>query len=269
MVKIMWDPGHDINTPGKGVAGMKEFEFNRAVVRYGDIFLHEYENVQTFFSHDLYDGIDDSLKKRTDRANKLGVDCFCSTHANAASSTAAHGIETFIHPRAGASTVNLGAVVHGEIILLTGLTNRGLKRADFQVLRGTKMDAFLTEGGFMTNTHELTLLKSEDYRKKYGQAIVNGLAQHYKLTKKQVVKKLTDRVVITNTMYWQAKALVQEFETQGFRCYGDPVHGYLPGQLPQKEDGFRFILETDFQSANAVQLELKARGYDKIIWETI
>jgi N-acetylmuramoyl-L-alanine amidase len=269
MVKVMWDPGHDINTPGKGVAGMKEFEFNRAVSRYADTLLHEYENVQTYFSHDLYDGVDDSLTVRTNRANKLDVDCFCSIHGNAASSPAANGIETFIHPRAGQNALNLAAVVHGEIIRETGLTNRGLKRADFAVLRQTKMEAFLTEGGFMTNPQDLAKLKSEDYRKKYAQAIVNGLVKHYKLTKKKVIKKLTDRVIIPNTAYWQAKALVTEFQANGYHCYGDPVHGYLPGQLPQDADGFRFILETDFQSANAMQLELKARGYGLTTWETI
>jgi hypothetical protein len=269
MVKVMWDPGHDINTPGKGVAGMKEFEFNRAVSRYADCLLHEYENVQTFFSHDLYDGIDDSLKKRTDRANQLGVDCFISIHANAAFSPIAHGVETFIHPKAGSSTVNLAAEVHGFLIRETGLNNRGLKRADFAVLRQTKMDAFLVECGFMTNAKELSLLKSEEYRKKCAQAIVYGLVANYKLVKKQVVKKRTDRVIIPNTAYWQAKALVTEFQANGFHCYGDPVHGYLPGQLPQDNDGFRFIVETDFQSANAVRMELKARGYSLTVWETI
>jgi hypothetical protein len=269
MVKVMWDPGHDLYTPGKGVAGMKEFEFNRAVARYADNFLHEYENVETFFSHDLYDGVDDSLTRRTNRANSLGVDCFMSIHANAAASPSAHGLETFVHPKAGTSTVNLAAEVHGFLIRETGLTNRGLKRADFAVLRQTKMESALVECGFMTNANELAFLKNEEYRKKCAQAIVNGLVKHYKLVKKQVVKKLTDRVVIPNTAYWQAKALVAEFQGKGFHCYGDPVHGYLPGQLPQDTDGFRFIVETEFQSANAIQMELKSRGYGLTTWETI
>jgi N-acetylmuramoyl-L-alanine amidase len=187
MVKFMWDPGHDFNTLGKGVAGLKEFEFNRGVVEKAIALMNQYEDVENLVSHDLYDGIDTSLKARTDFANSTGVNCFVSVHANAASATSVSGIETFVHPRAPQGTVNMGAVVHGELIRLTGMNNRGLKRADFHVLRETRMDAVLVECGFMTNPGDLAKLKDEGYRQTCAQAIVNGLVQHYGLQKKVVV----------------------------------------------------------------------------------
>lgn len=184
MVKIVLDAGHDINTPGKGVAGMKEFEFNRAVVKEIANRLTEYEGVEMKFSHDLYDGIDTPLKDRTKLANEWGADVFVSVHANAASSSQANGIETFIHPKAPERTVNLGAVVHGHLIRNTGITNRGLKREDFYVLDKTRMDAFLAECGFMTHPGDLEKLKSNEFRTKCAHAIMDGLAENYKLKKK-------------------------------------------------------------------------------------
>lgn len=188
MVKIFLDPGHDLHTPGKGVPGMKEFEFNKAVVEHVYWILEGYENVQSMLSHNLHDGIDDSLKARTDRANAWKADVYVSVHANAASSPAANGIETFIHPKAPSETVNIRSVIHGELIRQTGLNNRGLKRSDFHVLRESHMNAVLVECGFMTHAGDLAKLKSEEFRKKCAEAIVAGLVSHYKLKKKAVVK---------------------------------------------------------------------------------
>jgi N-acetylmuramoyl-L-alanine amidase len=209
MVKFMLDPGHDENTPGKGVAGLKEFHFNQAVVERMIELLKGYENVDVLVSHDMYDGIDQSLKSRTDFANRLGVHCFVSVHANAASSNAARGIETFVHPNAPKDTVNLGAVVHGELIRLTGMDNRGLKKADFHVIRETRMNAFLVECGFMTNAGDLAKLKDDGYRQLCAQALVNGLEKHYGLKKK--VKPVKTIHIYTGGYGGEALATVQSF----------------------------------------------------------
>lgn len=42
----MLDAGNDMCTPGKGVAGMKEFEFNRAIVEEMVKLLGRYENTE-------------------------------------------------------------------------------------------------------------------------------------------------------------------------------------------------------------------------------
>jgi N-acetylmuramoyl-L-alanine amidase len=264
--------GHDENTPGKGVAGMKEFEFNKAVVLEMDKLLKEYENVETQFSHNLFDGIDDSLTTRTNRANEWGAHCFASVHGNAAASTSANGIETFTHPNAPANTINLAAEVQGELIRATGLNNRGLKKADFQVLRQTKMDSFLAECGFMTNAGDLAKLKSDDFRKKCAQAIVNGIVKHYKLVKKAEQRKAgvnvnyTDKVTVPNTAFWQAALLVQEYQKRGFKCYMIPTNQF---KEQDKDDPAPFVVETDFTRANLVKMELVNKGYTKTTWEAL
>jgi N-acetylmuramoyl-L-alanine amidase len=189
MPKIMLDAGHDINTPGKRAldGSMREFEFNKAVVLKVSETLKGYENTEVTFSHDLNDGIDTSLKARTDLANRLGVNVFLSVHANAGP-TSAKGVETFVYPKAPAQTVRLGDIIHTELARLTKeeTLNRGLKRADFAVLRDTHMDSVLVECGFMTNAQDLAWLKNDAYRNDVAAGLVNGLVIFLGLRKKQI-----------------------------------------------------------------------------------
>lgn len=185
MVKIMLDPGHDINTPGKRAidGSMREFEFNKATALHVANILSQYNGVEVFLSHDLNDGIDTSLDARANLANRLQVNCVVSIHANAGA-TSARGIETYIYLNTPTSTDNLARMIHDHTINITGMANRGVKRADFAILRETNMDALLIECGFMTNNDDLALLKSDEYRRKCAQGIVNGLVQFYGLIKK-------------------------------------------------------------------------------------
>jgi N-acetylmuramoyl-L-alanine amidase len=188
MVKIMIDGGHDENTPGKRSldGSMREFEFNKSVVEKTHLMLQQYEDVEIFFSHNIHDGIDQSLQERTDLANKLNVDCYISIHANAGNQ-AARGIETYIHPNADSESYVLARAIHDNTVILTKQNNRGIKRADFHVLRETKMKAVLIECGFMTNVDDLHLLKSDGYRHLCAEGIVRGLESYYDL-KRKVIK---------------------------------------------------------------------------------
>jgi N-acetylmuramoyl-L-alanine amidase len=182
MVKIMLDAGHSYTTPGKGVPTMKEYEFNSAVAHYTGVFLNQYQNVETFISYD--DKRDVPLKERTDRANQLKVDVFISIHADAFANPEANGETVFIYTKTGQSTVNLANTINNYLKAEMSISNRGIKRADFHVLRETAMDAVLIEFGFMTNPEDLALLKSDTYRKKCAEMVGSALVEHFGLVKK-------------------------------------------------------------------------------------
>lgn len=185
-MKILLDAGHGYNTPGKrSPDGMREYEFNRVVASYAKTFLEEYENVTVYFSHS--DTKDVSLQERTDKANRLDVDCFVSIHANAYGSgwNSARGIETFVYKTKPKESLQLAEKVQHNLVIATGLPNRGVKTANFHVLRTTSMPAILIECGFMTNKEEVKLLRSDVYRKTCAEAIAKGIGEHYKLKKKQ------------------------------------------------------------------------------------
>jgi N-acetylmuramoyl-L-alanine amidase len=187
-MKIVHCAGHGLTTPGKQTPdGMKEFEFNVAVCNYVIQALKQYEGVENIIVHDPTGKRDVPLKERTDKANKLKADLYISYHANAAGNSwsSAEGIETYIISMKS-KALEPASIIHNHLLRDTGRKNRGLKTANFHVLRETNMPAILFELGFMTNKEEAVLLKSDSYRQKCAQAIVKGLVEYYKLKPKKV-----------------------------------------------------------------------------------
>lgn len=181
-MKIMLDAGHGYETAGKrSPDGMKEYEFNRSVADEVRKLLREYEDVTVFMAHS--DDRDVPLQDRTDIANRLDVDCYISIHANAYGTgwNNVRGIETYIYVTKPKTAHELARKIHDSLIGATGMKDRGVKTADFHVLRETRMTAVLVECGFMTNKEDATLLRSASYRRICAVAIVNGLREQYRL----------------------------------------------------------------------------------------
>lgn len=185
-MRIVIDAGHSYDTPGKRSpdGSLREYQFNSAVAQYVADELKEYENVKVLSTH--RDDRDVPLKERTDTANAWGADLFVSIHANAAGDnwSAAGGIETYVYVTRPAAAVALANAVQRQLIRATGLADRGVKSADYFVLRETRMTAILVECGFMTNRVEAELLKSDEYRRKCAKAIVAGIVETYGLRPK-------------------------------------------------------------------------------------
>lgn len=183
--KIILDAGHGYNTPGKRTSDgkMREWEFNNAVALLARELFKKYQNVEVTFTHDVSGKTDVKLEKRTQFANRYGADLFVSIHANGHGNgkewTDANGIETFVFTSKPKEALELANKIQENLIQATGLKNRGVKTADFWVLKDTDMTAVLIENGFMTNEKEAALLKSEAYRIKCAKAIVEGIVQQY------------------------------------------------------------------------------------------
>jgi N-acetylmuramoyl-L-alanine amidase len=194
---LFFPAGHGYNTPGKrSPNGMREWEFNDAVVDQLIVIFSQYENVVTYRLDDPTGKRDVPLIERTNKANSLyakhkaaGDKCFyVSIHANAFGSggwNSANGIETFVYPSKPAEALTLASNIQNHLIRETGRLNRGVKTANFHELRETNMTAVLVEGGFMTNKEEATLLLSDDYRKKVALGVARGIiaTHHVKLKK--------------------------------------------------------------------------------------
>jgi N-acetylmuramoyl-L-alanine amidase len=183
-MRFVIDAGHGYSTPGKrSPSGMREYEFNRAAAQALKEALLSYENTEVFFTHS--DQEDVPLKRRTDFANQKKADVFISIHANAFGSgwNDARGVETYVHKTRPAAAVRLAGAIQKRLVLRSGLVDRGVKAADFHVLRETEMTAVLVECGFMTNRKEAELLQSALYRTVCGQAIASALADFYGLKK--------------------------------------------------------------------------------------
>jgi len=192
-MKIALDAGHGLSTAGKRTPdGMREWSFNSVVATHIANELKGYVDVNTIRVDDMSGKTDVPLSTRTARANREKADVYISVHANAFGAGGwnnAQGIETFTYPTASRESFVLAKLVQDELVKVTKRNDRGIKTANFAVLRETSMPAILVECGFMTNKEEATLLKSDSYRKTCASAIVKGLADMYGLKKKEVVSE--------------------------------------------------------------------------------
>src|SRR5690606_6729446 len=86
------------------------------------------------------------------------------------------GFESFIYNGSVSSkTKQFQDVLHKTIAAGCGLKDRGKKRANYQVLRGTSMPAVLTENGFIDNKNDAAKLKDSAWLKKVGRLHAEGI----------------------------------------------------------------------------------------------
>ncbi|WHX99990.1 N-acetylmuramoyl-L-alanine amidase [Neobacillus sp. DY30] len=242
MLKISWDAGHAGFgvTPGKRALdnSMYEWDFNDGVVDYAMEALSHYENVEQLRVDDPSGRVDVPLTERANRVNQWGAHLHISVHGNAAAPSA-NGIETFVHPSASALNRDIALHIHNYVVNRTNRRNRGLKEADFQILRATNADSLLIEGGFMTNTEELALMKTNQYRATVGRAIADAIVTKFNLKRKNqyratVGRAFADTIVTKFNLKRKNQAVIQPtniiryIDTGG---YAGPalleIHNYL------------------------------------------
>jgi len=179
--KIFLDPGHGGKDPGAVANELKEkditLEISKMIRQY---LLNNYANVEVRLSRDFDAFLD--LSDRAQKANTWGADIFVSIHINSGGGT---GFESYVHPNASTNAIKLQENIHNEVIKVTSLTNRGMKRANFAVLRLSKMPAILTENGFIDNINDANKLKDKTFLQKVATAHAEGIARYFGLTKKQ------------------------------------------------------------------------------------
>ena len=158
MAKIVIDPGHGGNDPGAVGSRSKEKDNVLKVAKKLKTLLEKYgHTVKMTRSTDVFI----SLSQRANMANSWGADYFISLHNNAASPSAT-GFETFVY-NGGVSqkTKQFQNAIHGKIAAHIGIHDRGKKRANFAVLRQTKMPAVLIEYAFISNPNDEKILINE------------------------------------------------------------------------------------------------------------
>lgn len=119
------------------------------------------------------------LQARCNVANRTpGAELFVSIHCNAFASSAAHGMETYYYA-ASAEGKRLATLLNEELVAAGGLFNRGVKTANFYVMKHTNMPASLIELGFITNYSEERLLGSDEYQTKLATAVATAIARFF------------------------------------------------------------------------------------------
>src|SRR5438094_2880338 len=99
---------------------------------------------------------------------------FVSIHYNASPRRSAHGIETYSENNRGAV---LAARIQQEIIDRVSTENRGIRSAEYYVLRKCRFPAVLVECGFLTNPTEAQLALTTAYREQIAERIAAGIIE--------------------------------------------------------------------------------------------
>ncbi|KHF38689.1 N-acetylmuramoyl-L-alanine amidase family protein [Halalkalibacter okhensis] len=184
MVKIYLDPGHGGSDSGASANGMHEKDIVLDIgLRIRDMLRNEYEGVEIRMSRTTDRSV--TLAQRTSDANSWGADYFVSIHVNAFNGSA-RGYEDFIHNSLSDSsqTARYRDIMHEEITKVNDLVNRGKKKANFHVLRETRMSAILTENGFIDNAQDAAKLRDPNWLERVARGHVNGIARAFNLTRR-------------------------------------------------------------------------------------
>lgn len=175
------DPGHGINTPGKRTPviselgrSIKEYEFNKPVANY---LKQELERCGFKTMLATLNDQDTPLKTRTNRANAANADIYVSIHYNAGGG---QGIETYHYPSSSKGK-KLAQCIHEYVIQGTSQKNRGVKSANFHVLRETKMPAVLIEFGFMDDPglKEARLMLNKAFQQECARETAQGICKYF------------------------------------------------------------------------------------------
>ena len=122
-----------------------------------------------------------SLYERSVIANSNNADAFIEIHGDSAGSSAS-GIGTWAYIDSARLTSSAQVDMRNEFAsvmnqALNGATGEPayVKYGNFSVIRETEVPCVLIECGFLSNAHDLALLKSEAYWEKLTQGMYNGL----------------------------------------------------------------------------------------------
>jgi len=159
---VMIDPGHGGRDPGtiSGFYGYKEKDIvlnmvkllRRLVLRDDYLFTPYLTR-----NRDKYL----SLQKRCDKANKKKVDLFVSFHCNGFSDLTVKGMEVFYKLDSKPSKLLAAETYVSLLNSMNGHDGRGIKGANFYVLRSTEMPSILIEFEFLSNPEQAEYLNSK------------------------------------------------------------------------------------------------------------
>lgn len=217
MSRLCFDYGHGGNDPGACYNGRKESndvlaigrEIAKEVRRLG-VIVDEIRSADTTLT----------LQQRSNYENKSNYDYFISFHRNAFKPEVAVGVETYIYLNQDNRSKSMADKIQAAVVNI-GFVNRGVKKANFHVLRETKAPAVLIELGFIDNSRDNSLFdsKKKEIIKAVSKAILSQLGITYK---EESVSNSSDDKILYRVMAGSfsnrgnADVQVQKLKAAGF-----------------------------------------------------
>lgn len=166
------DPGHGGKDPGAiGATGLVEKDVVLDVgLRLRDALRRQ--SLRTVMTREADVYVD--LQERVPIALRAGATTFISVHANATTRGVIRGVETYyLRP----NSLQLATWIQEELGRSLGIPDRGIRTANFKVLRDSPIPAVLVEIGYLTNLEDEALLRTSTFRQKVAEAIARGVVR--------------------------------------------------------------------------------------------
>lgn len=176
MALVHLDAGHGGKDSGAVGNGLREKDITLALTkRVGDILTNDYGvTVKYTRTTDVFY----ELSERANMANREGAKFFLSIHVNAGGGT---GYEDYIYSgcATGGATDKSRQKIHNAVVPVLkkyGIKDRGMKKANYAVLRETNMQAALVETLFIDTASDAAQLKNAAFLEEMAQAYAKGVA---------------------------------------------------------------------------------------------
>jgi len=114
------------------------------------------------------------LDRRVAIGNQQANSIFVSVHFNDSRRRGVKGFETYYH---SPFAFGLAQRVQGKLCTLSGAVNRGVRTANFRVLRKAIYPAVLVECGYLSNRSEGYEARSEEYRERLADKIAEAVVE--------------------------------------------------------------------------------------------
>src|SRR5438067_6980974 len=114
------------------------------------------------------------LDTRVDIENAQSNSIFVSIHFNDSRRRGIHGFETYYH---SANSIDLATRIQAKLMTIPHSANRGVRHANFRVLRLAKYPAVLVECGFLSNRLEGGEARDSEYREALADKIAEAIVE--------------------------------------------------------------------------------------------
>lgn len=177
---VVLDAGHGGTDTGARGSYLDEKDANLQItLKVGALLQQNGIRVEYTRKDDQYVG----LEERSRIANSLNAAVFVSIHMNSYVTPSPGGTETYFYAPSDNSELwaqrderaRLARALQTELVKMLQRQDRGVKEANFSVLRNTQMPSALVEVVFISNPTEEGLLQTTEFTDKAAQAIANGI----------------------------------------------------------------------------------------------
>ena len=176
---IVLDPGHGGKDPGAVNSGKSE---KAIVLKVSNLVKQKLEKagaqVVMTRTGDTYPTLPERVKFTNDNYGEIYV----SVHVNSATATSAKGAETFYSVSTGdqhEEDKKLATYINNEIVNNADMKNRGVKKADYYVIKNMMIPSVLVELGFLSNSDDRAKLINDKYVEIFADSIYQGIIDYY------------------------------------------------------------------------------------------